>query len=101
MAKREHRKLGEILAEWGVITPTGVQEAMEHAQKQGMRLGEAIIALGLADEEDVTKALASQHNMEYIDLDRNVIPPGEISSIPVDLILKYLVIPAGTEENRL
>ncbi len=101
MAKREHRKLGEILAEWGVITPTGVQEAMEHAQKQGMRLGEAIIALGLADEEDVTKALASQHNMEYIDLDRNVIPPGEISSIPVDLIRKYLVIPAGKEENRL
>ena len=101
MAQRERRKLGEILVEWGVITPAGVQEALDHAQKQGMRLGESIAALGLADEEEVTKALASQHNMEYIDLDRNVVPAAELTAIPLDLIRKYLVIPAGKEDNRL
>ncbi len=69
MAKRK-RRLGEILVEWGVITAAGVEEALKHAQKEGARIGEALVALGLADEEDVTKALATQYDMEYVDLER-------------------------------
>ena len=101
MARRERRRLGEILVEWGVITPAGIEEALEHSHKENLRTGEAIIALGLASEEDVTKALASQYDMEYIDLDRNVIVPAEMNAIPTELIRKHLVVPLSREDGRL
>ena len=57
---KKKRRLGEILVDWGMVTPAAVEEALRHAQKEGLRIGEALVALGLADEEDVTRALAAQ-----------------------------------------
>jgi type IV pilus assembly protein PilB len=101
MARKKRRRLGEILVEWGVVMPEGVEEALSHSQKQGLRIGEALVALGLADEEDVTKALASQYDMEYINLDRNLQIPTDLSIVPEDIIKKHLVLPVSKEDNRL
>ncbi len=101
MARKQAKRLGEILIEWGVVAQPAIEEALQHAQKEGLRLGEALVALGLADEEDVTKALASQFDMEYIDLDSNVVKSAEMSLIPEELIRKHLVLPLAKEDNRL
>ena len=101
MARKQRRRLGEILLEWGVVTPAGVEEALEHAQREGLRIGEALVALGLADEEDVTKALATQYDMEYVDLDQNVGVSTDMHLIPEDLIRKHLVLPISKEDDRL
>ncbi len=101
MARKQRRRLGEILVKWGVVTQSGVDEALEHARGEGIRIGEALIALGLADEEDVTKALATQYDMEYIDLDRNVVVPTDLHLIPDDIIKRHLVLPLGRENEKL
>ena len=101
MARKQRRKIGEILLEWGVVTKAGVDEALTHSKAERLRIGESLVALGLADEEDVTKALARQFDMEYIDLDRNVTIPMEMQLIPVDLIRKYQVLPLSKENGRL
>jgi type IV pilus assembly protein PilB len=101
MPRKQRQRLGEILVKWGVVTQSGVDEALEHAGKEGLRIGEALVALGLADEEDVTKALATQNDMEYIDLDRNVVVPTELHLIPDDIIKRHLVLPLGRENDRL
>jgi len=101
MPRKQRRRLGEILVKWGVVTQSGVDEALEHARAEGVRIGEALVALGLADEEDVTKALATQYDMEYIDLDRNVVVPTEMHLIPDDIIKRHLVLPLGQENERL
>jgi len=98
---KKRKRLGEILAEWGVVTPSGVKEALKHAQEHEMRIGEAIVALGLADEEDVTKALATQYDMEYVDLERQQVVPGLLGEIPDDIIRRHLVLPISREGNRL
>ncbi len=98
---RKKRRLGEILIDWGVVTEAGVEEAFQHATEEGMRIGEALVTIGLADEEDIAKALASQYDMEYIDLDRNALTPEEFGLIPEDLIRRHLVLPLGKEGNRL
>jgi type IV pilus assembly protein PilB len=98
---RRRRRLGEILVEWGVVTPAGVEEGLEHGREEGIRIGEALVALGIVDEEDVTKALASQYDMEYIDLERNVVVPTETDIIPEDIIRRHLVLPMGREDGRL
>lgn len=101
MPRKQRERLGEILVKWGVVTASGVEEALEHARNEGIRIGEALVGLGLADEEDVTKALATQYDMEYIDLDRNVIVPTELHLIPEDIIRRHLVLPMGRENERL
>ena len=100
MAKQQKR-LGDILVEWGIIQPAEVQRALEHAKQKNLRLGEALVDLKLAAEANVYKALAQQHNMEYVDIDKNSIPGGALSSIPDELMRKYLILPLGTENGKL
>jgi type IV pilus assembly protein PilB len=100
MAKQP-KKLGELLVEWGACSPKDVAKALEHAKKQSMRIGEALIDLKLVNETAVFKGLASQHNMEYVDLEKSSIPANAIGLIPDDLMRKYVILPLGKENGRL
>jgi type IV pilus assembly protein PilB len=100
MAKQP-KKLGELLVEWGAVTQKDVLRALEHAKKQNLRVGEALIDLKLCPDSAVYKALATQHNMEFIDLDKSAIPPNAVNLIPDDLMRKYLILPLGVEGGRL
>jgi len=100
MAKRR-KKLGEILLEWNSISDKGLRDALEYAAEHGKRLGEAVIELELADEEAVTKALATQFDMEYVDLDRHVVTGEAVELLPEDVIRTHLVLPMGKEDGRL
>src|SRR2546421_2611813 len=66
-----------------------------------MRIGEALVDLKLCTEANVYKALAAQHSMEYIDLDKNSVSPNALGLIPDDLMKKHLILPLGMEGNRL
>src|SRR5687768_8646 len=100
MAK-DQKKLGEILIEWGAVKAAEVQNALDHAKSKNMRSGEALVDLKLASETQVYKALAAQHNMEYVDLEKSGIPPEAVNQIPDDLMRKYLILPVGKENGRL
>lgn len=101
-ARKQKKRIGEILQEWGVISESGITEALEYSSNEGVRLGEAMTALGLVDEEDVTKALAVQYDMEYIDIDRNIMSASEATLLPEDRIKRHQVLPlARDEQGRL
>ncbi|HMO27240.1 MAG TPA: GspE/PulE family protein [Tepidisphaeraceae bacterium] len=99
MAKQQKR-LGEILVEWGIVQPNEVNKALEHAKSKNLRIGEALVDLKLCSESNVYKALAAQNGMEYVDLDRNSVPPNAVNTIPDDLMRKYLILPLGTENGK-
>jgi type IV pilus assembly protein PilB len=101
MAGKKRRRLGEILVDWGVCTPAATNEAIEHAQQEGLKIGEALVALELASEDDVTKALANQFDMEFIDLDQNVVVPTELNLIDETLIKRHQILPLAMEDGRL
>jgi type IV pilus assembly protein PilB len=100
MAKQQ-KKLGELLVEWGTVTPKDIARALEHGKKQSLRIGEALVDLKICKEVDVCKGLASQHNMEYWDLDKNPIPAQAVTAIPDDLMKRYLILPMGKENGKL
>jgi type IV pilus assembly protein PilB len=60
-----------------------------------------LVDLKLCSESNVYKALAAQHNMEYVEVDRASIPPNASSLIPEDLMRKYLILPLGVEGGKL
>ena len=98
---RRRKKLGEILVGWNVVTEQQLADAIAYASEHGKRIGEALVELELAKDEDVTKALAAQFDLEYVDLDKNVVVPDVLSSFPQELILRHLVLPMSREDGRL
>ena len=100
MAKQQ-KKLGELLVEWGSVSPKDIPKALEHGKKQGLRIGEALIDLKLCNDVAVYKALAAQQNMDFIDLDQTQIPAATINAVPDDLIRRYLILPLGRENGKL
>ncbi len=98
---RRRKRLGEILVGWNIISPEALREAIAYAAKHGKRIGEALVELELAKEEDVTKALAAQFDLEYVDLDRNVQIPAALDLIPDKIIKDEKVLPMKKEGNRL
>jgi type IV pilus assembly protein PilB len=98
---RRRKKLGEILAGWNIISPNAVADAVAYAQQNGKRIGEALIELELAGEEDVTKALATQFDLEYVDLDKNVVVPAALQLVPQELIQRHMILPMSQENGRL
>ncbi len=79
---RRRKKLGDILVAWEFIKQEDLDKAADYAQKNRRKLGEALVELQLASEEDVTKALATQFDMEYVDLDKSPIPAESCTSSP-------------------
>ncbi|MBK9120656.1 MAG: Flp pilus assembly complex ATPase component TadA [Phycisphaerales bacterium] len=98
---RRRKKLGEILTGWNIISPDALQQAISYAAEHGMRIGEALVKLELASEEDVTKALAAQFDLEYVDLDKNVQVPAAMNLLPEKVIKDERVLPLKQEGNRL
>jgi len=98
---RHQKKLGEILVEWGIINPKEQTKAVDHAKGKNLRIGEALQELKLCSENNVYKALAAQHNMEYIDLEKSSVAPNAVNLIPDELMKKHLVLPLGMENGKL
>ncbi|HUU85223.1 MAG TPA: ATPase, T2SS/T4P/T4SS family [Phycisphaerae bacterium] len=98
---RTRKKLGDILMDWGLLNANALADGLQYAKENGKRIGEALVELELCSDEDVTKALATQFGLEYVDLDKNAVEQAQLEAIPVDLIRRYMVLPAGTENGRL
>jgi type IV pilus assembly protein PilB len=100
MARRK-KKIGEILESWGLIPPGAVGQAMQYAAEHGKRVGEALVELELCSEADVTKALAAQFDMEYVDLSKPSEVHANMDLVPPDLIQKHRIIPLQQQGGKL
>ncbi len=98
---RRRKKIGEILTSWGLVPSGAIADAMQHAAEHGKRIGEALVELELCSEDDVTKALAAQFDMEYVDLSGKADIQASMDLVPEELIYKHKIIPLNQENGRL
>ncbi len=98
---RLRQKLGEIFVGRNQLRAEQVDQALAHAQKTGKRIGEALVELGMASEEDVSRALAAQHGLEYVELTRKMLAPNALTLIPERLIKKHEILPLAQENGKL
>lgn len=99
---RGRKQLGDILKRWGLLDDQQFEEALKISQGTRKRFGEILVDLGYASDNDVAKALASQYDLEFVDLDQpNVVDREKVDLIPPDLIKKYTVLPMSKEGNKL
>jgi type IV pilus assembly protein PilB len=100
MARRQ-KKIGEILVSWNIIGEKALEDALVYAKDHNKRIGEALVELELCKEEDVTKALAAQFDMAYVDLDKNTTVRANLHLIPEKIIKAHSVLPLGEQDGRL
>ncbi|MDH3583131.1 MAG: ATPase, T2SS/T4P/T4SS family [Phycisphaerae bacterium] len=99
---RSRKKLGQYLIRWGNLTEQQLGEAVKVKEGTSKRLGEVLVDMGYVSEEDVTKALASQYDLEYIDLEaQDVLSQSMIELMPRDIIQKFLVLPLEKNNGRM
>ncbi|MFA9477618.1 GspE/PulE family protein [Phycisphaerales bacterium AB-hyl4] len=99
---QKRRPIGDILKRWNLVNDQQLEEATKVAEGSAKRVGEAIVGLGYASENDVAKALAAQFEMKFIDLDQpNVINKEHLPLIPQDIIKRYHVLPLGKENGKI
>jgi len=100
MAKiRKH--LGEILYKAKLVKKQDLVQAIKASKANGKRLGEVLIEKGLLNENVLTKVLAKQFGLKYINLDKVEIPEDATKLVPEDIIRKHRVLPLGMNSNGL
>lgn len=87
------KQLGELLKERKIITDAQLHEALDLQKEKGGLIGEILVSLGYAKEEDIAQALTIQYGFPYLPLDNYEIEPEIINNIPKDVAQKYGVIP--------
>ena len=93
--------LGDFLIKQGIIGPEQLQEAETVASSRNMKLQDAIIQLGYGSSEQIMRALAEQHDYDFIDLNNVPIPPAIVELVPESVARENAVIPFSEEDGKL
>lgn len=86
ISKLLRKKLGEILAEEGLVRDEHVQEALKRQKTTGELLGEAFVNLGYVTEMDIARAIVKQFGLPYIDAAAYRIPKEAVEAVPRELM---------------
>ncbi len=62
---------------------------------------EYLIEQSIVSEEDITRTLAAQSNMDFYDLSQKPILPEVIAEVPAEMARRYKVIPVAKNEQTL
>jgi len=96
-----NKQLGELLIERGVINKLQLDKALNVQKEKGGLIGEVLVELGFAKEENITQALTAQYGFPYLPLANYEINPEVVNIIPGRVARQYLVIPVDKVGSNL
>lgn len=83
-------KTGDILKEYGYVTEEQIGDAIAYQKAhRGVRIGDALIALGYIDEMHLLQALGQRLHLKIIDLNNESVDVTAVEKIPRPLAEKY------------
>jgi len=91
--KQTEKPLGQILVERGVVSSDQLQKALEAQKHGGGLIGEVIVELGFAKEEDIAYCLSLQFGYPYLSLENYEISQDIIKIIPKNVCVHYCLVP--------
>lgn len=68
MSRPEKIRLGEVLISQGLITATQLDSALSTKGNSSRRLGKILVEMNYVSEEQISRALASQLKIQFVDL---------------------------------
>ena len=101
MAAKRKGSYVDILLRKGVVSPDQLAEAQQLANSTHTKPADALIRLGYATGEDITRALAEQNGLDYVNLSEVVIPPSVVELVPESVARENVVIPLSEGDGKL
>src|SRR5262249_2008289 len=95
------QSLGEMLVSSGVVTEPQLREAMAFQRNGSVRLGEALLKLGFVDEATLTRTLAKQSGIPFVDLDKGKIAPEILARVPKEVAQEQGIVPLMEKNGKL
>ncbi|HDS03315.1 MAG TPA: type II secretion system protein GspE [Firmicutes bacterium] len=98
--KNVYSRVGELLISKGLITGEQLNAALDYQKKEGIKLGKAIVELGLVDKDDFLGVLAEQLNVDLVTKDMFFnVSPDAVYKIPREVAQKYNVLPIRYDQR--
>jgi type IV pilus assembly protein PilB len=95
-------KLGQILMEEGVISADQLEKSLDEAAEKNLRLGESLVALGFAVEENVYFGLAKQLDYRFFTNEQLLESREEVvRTIPEEFAKENTLLAVRKEDNLL
>ncbi len=101
LKKLVKKELGRLLLEEKVITEEQLEKALDMQKEAGGFLGECLVKLGYAAEEDIVNCIMVQYGFPYLPLENYSINREVLKLIPEDTARKNLLIPVDKIGNIL
>lgn len=86
------KHVGELLKERGVITQPQLEEALVVQAAKGGLLGQILVRLGYATEDDIVQAITTQYGLPFLPLKNYAVDPEIVNLIPENVARQYCVI---------
>ncbi len=86
------KQLGEILLERGIINETQLDKALKIQREKGGLIGQILVMLGFAKEEEIAQVLTVQYGFPYLPLENYEINQEAVKLIPENVAIQYNLI---------
>ena len=91
------QRLGQILLKARVLTQDVLQDALARARQNREKLGETLMAMGMASQEEVLKALAVQQGLAFMAAEDLPTTPPIIKHLSPKYLRQYVACPIATD----
>jgi type IV pilus assembly protein PilB len=99
--KYDDKKLGELLIRKAKITEKQLMTVQEYQKKYNLRIGEALVEIGLITYDDLMEVISLQLGVPHINLHKIVIDERTIDLLGSNIAKRFSVIPIKLNENKL
>ncbi|MCX5712556.1 MAG: hypothetical protein NTY47_05765 [Candidatus Omnitrophica bacterium] len=96
-----NKQLGELLLERNIISKSQLEKALSVQKEHGGLIGEVLVELGFAKEEDIAQSLTAQYGFPYLPLSNYEINPEIVNIIPARVARQYLLVPIDKIGNNI
>ncbi len=101
MAAKRKSDYTEILIRKGTISPDQLAEAQQMVAELGIGLPDALTRLGYATGEEVMRAMAEQHGLDYVNLSEISVPPSVVELVPESVARENAAMPLSESDGKL
>ncbi|MBN2216865.1 MAG: Flp pilus assembly complex ATPase component TadA [Pirellulales bacterium] len=101
MAAKRPGDWTQILISQGIISPEQLAEARQMASESDVKLPDMLSRLGYATGEEITRAMAQQHGLDYVNLSEVVIPPSVVELVPESVARENAILPLAENDGEL
>jgi type IV pilus assembly protein PilB len=95
------RKFGQVLVDLGFCDDDQLWEVLEEAKRTGQPIGQAAVARGLINDDQMLQALGEQHGLKVVNLQEVKPQPEVLQLVPETMASVYKVLPLSIKDKVL